>query len=58
MATINHSTEYKLVVVGGSVVGKSTLTIQFVQVRVCIVHQFAIPFHTVFVFLINFRDSL
>ncbi len=32
MTTNNDSTEYKIVVFGASVVGKSAMTIQFVQV--------------------------
>ena len=32
MAASNNLTEYKLVVVGGGGVGKSTLTIQFIMV--------------------------
>lgn len=44
MAASNDLTEYKLVVVGGGGVGKSALTIQFIQVRTlgtinrCIMH--------------------
>jgi len=36
MATSKDLTEYKLVVVGGGGVGKSALTIQFIQVRICL----------------------
>lgn len=36
MAGSNDLTEYKLVVVGGGGVGKSALTIQFIQVRPCV----------------------
>lgn len=36
MATAKDLTEYKLVVVGGGGVGKSALTIQFIQVSVCV----------------------
>ena len=42
MATTNHSTEYteyKLVVVGSGAAEKSGMVIQFVEVRVCIMHD-------------------
>ena len=39
MAASKDLTEYKLVVVGGGGVGKSALTIQFIQVRQSVLHK-------------------